>query len=161
MRKIEVNGYEFTENTSTGTTTAAGELQNVVASRDSKMQTQAGGALRLETDQGGHLVAAVHNGPAIKENLFAQDGHLNQSQFKVVENVERRLISNKDSTASIYTEYIAYMSHEKQNNGVRPDAFMINDTITYANRNKQEVHLSFPNMTTARQENINQELEVV
>lgn len=127
MRTIEVNGYEFTVDTVTGTTMAAGELQNKAASRDSKMQVQAGEELRLETDQGEHLVAAVHNGPAIKENLFAQDAHLNQSQFKVVENAERRLISNTDYPASIYTERTAYMPHAKQSNGVRPDAFMIMD----------------------------------
>lgn len=159
MKTVEANGYKFAVDTNTGTTTATGELQNEMASRNSKMQAQAGGELRLETDQGGHLVAAVHNGPAIRENLFAQDSHLNQSQFKVVENAERSLIANKDSLASIYTERTAYMSHPKQNNGARSDAFMINDTITYANGSRQEVHLSFSNMTVNQQENINQELE--
>lgn len=159
MRTVEANSYNFTVDTNTDTTIATGELQNEMASRNSKMQVQAGGESRLETDQGGHLVAAVHNGPAIRENLFAQDSHLNQSQFKVVENAERSLIANKDSPASIYTERTAYMSHPKQNNGARPDAFMINDTITYANGNRQEVHLSFSNMTVNQQENINQELE--
>lgn len=157
-RTVEANGYEFTVDSVTGTTIATGEIQNETASRNNKMQVQAGDELRMSTDQGGHLVAASHNGPAIRENLFAQDGHLNQGQFKTIENAERRLVSNTENPVSIYTERTAYMSHPQQEKGVRPDAFMINDTITYADGSKQEVHLSFANMTVEQQENINQEL---
>ena len=47
MRTVEANGYEFTVDTNTGTTTATGEIQNEMASRDSKIQVKAGGELRL------------------------------------------------------------------------------------------------------------------
>lgn len=153
------NGYTFTVNENTGTTTVTGGLQDAKAGRDVRLQTRAGGELRQSTDQGGHLVAAQHNGPAISENLFAQDGHLNQGPYKTVEKAENRLISDSQQRASIQTERTAYVSNPNSGNGIRPDTFMVNDTITYADGKTQNVHLSFSNMSVAEQEQMNYDLD--
>lgn len=151
---VNENGYTF-QVKETGTTTVKGEVQNATAKRDGYLQTQAGGTLREATHQGGHLVAAQANGPAIKENIFAQDAKLNQGAYKSVENAEQRLL--KDN-ANIQTERTAYVSAQKNATGSIPDAFLINDRITYADGQTQEVHLSFANLTRTEQEGLNQEL---
>lgn len=157
-KTVVLNGYEFSIDQSTGTTTARGSLQNEAAKRDGAAQANAGGAARTSTDQGGHLVGARMNGPSTPENLFAQDGHLNQGPYKTVENAEYRLISDPEKNASIQTERTAYMSHPSSESGNRPDAFMVNDSITYPDGQTQNVNLSFANMTVEAQENINYDL---
>lgn len=153
MSVTNVNGYTFSVDDTTGSTTAKGDLQGDHSAPRNALSAQAGGSRREAADQGGHLVAAQFNGPSIPQNLFAQDGKLNQSAFKRVENAERTQL--KDG-ASIYTERIAYMSSSKAaDGGCRPEAFMINDTITYKNGETQNIHLSFANLSPKEQEAIN------
>ena len=156
---VEVNDYTFSVKPTTGTTTAKGTLQNEKSTRNNTLQKNAGGVLREMGEEGGHLVATRLNGPAIPENHFAQVKSLNRSQFKVIENAEHRLISNAEHPASIQTERIAFMSHAKREDGVHPDAFMINDTITYPSGSEQKVHFSFANISNKDQEKLNQELD--
>lgn len=157
--RVIQNGYTFSIDTN-GTTIAAGRLQDVKAERNAQLQAKAGGVLRESGDQGGHLVAAQHNGPPISENLFAQDGRLNQGVFKSMENAEHRLISNPQGKAEIYTERTAFVSNVHAANGMRPDAFMIHDNIAYGDgRRGQDIHLSFSNMSVHEQEEINHVLE--
>ncbi len=159
VRTVYENGYTFSIDTENGTTIATGRLQDVKAERNAQLQTKAGGELRESGDQGGHLVAAQHNGPPISENIFAQDGRLNQGVFKSIENAEHRLISNTQGNAEIYTERTAFVSNVHVISGIRPDAFMVRDNITYADGKVQDVYLSFPNMSVQEQEDINQVLE--
>lgn len=158
VRTIHESGYTFLIDEN-GTTIAAGRLQDIKAERNARLQAKAGGELRESGDQGGHLVAAQHNGPPISENLFAQDGRLNQGGFKSLENAEHRLISDPQGKAEIYTERTAFVSNVHAENGNRPDSFMVNDNIRYADGSVQDVHLSFSNMTVQEQEDINQVLE--
>lgn len=156
-RVIIANGYQFTVNAETGTTTATGTVQSAPAKRDARLQAEAGGTLRAATDQGGHLVGAKANGPAIPENLSAQDRRLNQGPYKTVENAEQRLLAEN---ASIETEKTAFISGQRSPTGSKPDAYMVNDRITYADGQIQEVHLSFTNLTAAEQEELNQSLSI-
>ncbi len=103
---------------------------------------------KTSTDHSGHLIAAQQNGPAIKENLFAQDGHLNQGPYRSMENAELGLVRNG---ATVYTEKTAYIPHATET-GARPSAFIANDTITYADGHTQHVNLSFANLTVVQQE---------
>lgn len=154
-RTIEANGYRFDvyEN---GTVVAQGEIKDQPAEkRNIKMQREAGGTSRLGTDQGGHLVAARQYGPSIKENLSAQDRHLNQGPYKTVENAEINVIRNVSNPGIIQTERTAYITNITKNGG-RPDAYMINDFITYANNQTQQIHLSFSNLTVQEQEEMEQ-----
>ncbi len=143
------NGYTFRTDTETGTTTASGRLQNTPAPRNAALQREAGGASRLPTDHGGHLVGARMNGPAIEENHFAQDGGINQGSFKALENAEQRQLNRG---ATIETERIAYMSEPG-----RPSAFLVNDTITYASGKRSEVHYSVTNLSKATMDEIEAE----
>lgn len=144
------NGYTFRTDTETGTTTASGRLQNLPATRNTAAQRAAGGAARLPTDQGGHLVAARFNGPSTQENLYAQSGNLNQGVYRTMENAEANLLAQG---ATIDTERTAFLSGSS-----RPSAFLVNDTITYADGKTSEVHLSFPNLSTSELEEIDEEM---
>lgn len=151
-RTINANDYEFSIDTETGTTTVRGNLQSETAARGGKVGVPG----KLSTDHEGHLVAARANGPAIPENLHAQDRQLNQGTYKRVENAEQRLLADN---ATIQTERIAFTTDLQGGRGERPSAFMVNDRITYADGQTQDVHLSFANMTVNEQENINQSLD--
>lgn len=155
-RIISANGYDFSVNTGTETITAAGKLQSVMAPRDAQVQIKAGGTERLSTDHGGHIISAAANGPAIPENLTAQDAHLNQGPFKSMENAEQRLLAHD---ASIQTERTAFVSGQHSPTGSRSDVYMVNDEITYADGQTQNVHLSFANLSVSEQENLNQALD--
>lgn len=68
-----------------------------------------------------------------------------------MENGERSAL--KDG-GTIQSEKTAFVSNQPGN---RPDAFMVNDTVTYADGQTQSVHLSFSNLTNAEQESMNAE----
>ncbi len=150
---INANGYEFSIDTETGTTTARGDLQSEKALRGGKMNISG----KLSTDHDGHLVAARANGPMIPENIHAQNSQLNQGTYKRVENAEQRLLADN---ATIQTERTAFTTNLQGENGERPSAYMVNDRITYADGQTQDVHLSFANMSRSEQENLNQSLDV-
>ncbi len=154
MKKTESNGYTYTVYES-GTTKAEGILQDEKASRNGIQYVEVGGSAKEANDQRGHLIGARFNGSVIKENLHAQDAGLNQSQYKKVENSEMNLIRNQQDPSQIYTQRIAYISN-KTNIGMRPDAYMVNDTITYADGRAQHVNLSFANISSKEQEQLNE-----
>ena len=145
-RVVHANGYTFTIDEKTGTITANGFLQDSMAARNPYMQRIAGGELRLTDDQGGHVVAAKANGPAIKENLTPQNKDLNLSSIKQVENAELRLLKSPDCRG-VETERIAYSSNAKTETGAsRPDCYMINDRI-YRGGQTETINFSFSNMS--------------
>lgn len=151
---VEANGYTFTTDQN-GTVTAKGDLQSQTAARNSSAQVKAGGSARLADDDGGHLVAARFNGPAIDSNLSAQNSNLNRGSFKSVENAENRALQ---SGAKISTERIAFVSNDiAQDGSRRPDAYMINDTITHPNGQTENVHHSFSNLSAQKQTDLNSE----
>lgn len=81
------NGYIYEADADGRTRLAFGDLTvagKQVRSRSS--QTQAGGADRRSTDDGGHYIAARFNGPAAAINHFAQDENFNRGAYRVLEN---------------------------------------------------------------------------
>lgn len=152
MKKTEVNDYTYTIYDN-GTVTAEGNLQDAKASRNGMQHLDVGGSAKEPGDQKGHLIAARANGAAVKENLFAQNGNLNQGTYKKMENAEMHQI--RDNSARIYTEKTAFVSN-KAESGMRPDAYMVHDTITYADGQVQHVNLSFANMSSPEQMQLNE-----
>ncbi|WP_367871878.1 DNA/RNA non-specific endonuclease [Luteolibacter sp. Populi] len=53
--------------------------------RSRKEQLEAGGEYRLSTDEGGHFLARIFNGPLGKYNHFAQDRNLNRGRYRSLE----------------------------------------------------------------------------
>lgn len=149
---VEANGYVFVTD-ETGTVTATGALQDKMASRKG-MPKKAGGSLREAGDHNGHGVAARFNGPPIRANISAQNGKLNQGAFKRMENAEDAVL--KDG-GKITTERIAYSSRKAADGSVRPDAYMINDQVTYKDKDGelQNVHLAFANISPEEQAEMN------
>ena len=93
MAKTTVeNGYVFVTDES-GTVTTTGALQDKTASRKG-MPKKAGGSLREAGDHNGHGVAARFNGPPISANISAQNGKLNQGEFKRMENAEAAVLKD-------------------------------------------------------------------
>ena len=149
----EHNGYIFSADKN-GTVTALGELKSEKAPRD-HFDAQKNGLLMEAGDQKGHLIPARNGGPAVKENMFSQHRDLNQSTIKKAENAENRLL---DQGSTIRTERIAFVSNQKKDGKARPDAFLINDTVTYKNGKTEKVNLSFANLSRADQQKIHDSL---
>ena len=57
---------------------------------------------------------------------------------------------------TITSEKVAYASNQP---GQRPDAYMVNDIVTMANGQQQEIHHSFANLQNSEQEALNAELD--
>lgn len=148
---VEANGYVFVTDESNGTVTATGALQDKMASRKG-MPKKAGGSLREAGDHNGHGVAARFNGPPIRANISAQNGKLNQGEFKRMENAEAAVL--KDG-GKITTERIAYSSRKAADGSVRPDAYMINDQVTYKDGERQNLHQCFANLSPKEQAEMN------
>ena len=105
----------------------------------------------LETDERGHVQASSLGGSNQPDNIVPQAADLNHGGYYQMEMGERSVL--KDG-GQIESEKIAYTDTRPGN---RPAAFMVNDTVTYADGQTQEVHLSFSNLTNAEQESMNAE----
>lgn len=105
----------------------------------------------LETDERGHIQASSLGGYNNRNNVVPQSADLNHGGYYSMEQGERTALKNG---STVQSEKIAYASVQS---GSRPDAFMVNDTITYADGKTQNIHLSFANMTNAQQEGVNAE----
>ena len=158
MNKVsEASHYTFTQDVETGTTVASGFYDPTPGERSLTLQREAGGTLRGPTHQGGHLVPARANGPAIPETHFAQERDLNISSVKKLENAEYRSAVDPD-VVSLYTERTAFISNQRTPTGEVPDAFLFNDTITFENGRVLDTHFSFENLPNSQQESLQEEV---
>lgn len=155
QKTVEANGYSFTTDEATGTTVIKGELKDKMASRKG-MPQNVGGSLKEPGDHRGHGVAARFNGPAIEPNISSQQGKLNLGGYKQMENAEAALLKNGER---IQTERIAYSHGKAADGSARPDAYMVNDTITNRNGETRNVHLSFANISPQEQEKMQTVME--
>ena len=105
----------------------------------------------LETDERGHIQASSLGGSNKTENVVPQSAELNHGAYYSMEKGERAALING---AAIQSEKIAYVSNQP---GGRPDAFIVNDTVSYGDGQTQNIHLSFSNLTNAEQSGINAE----
>ncbi|MCD7749516.1 MAG: DNA/RNA non-specific endonuclease [Oscillospiraceae bacterium] len=103
-----------------------------------------------KTDERGHIQMSALGGTNGRENIAPQSKDLNHGAYLSMERGERAAL--KDG-ATIQSEKTAYVSNQP---GQRPDAFMVNDTVTYPDGQTQNIHLSFSNLTNEEQESMNQ-----
>lgn len=142
------NGYTFTVSNN-GTKTAEGKVPTEGVNCKGRVTPDG-----MQTgDQRGHLIAAQEGGPNKRYNMTAQNGNLNQGQYKTVENVE---VSLARQGYAVHTSKTAFVSNQE---GSRPDVYMINDTVTSPNGKTQSINLSFQNESRAEQESQNKMLE--
>lgn len=142
------NNYTFTVSDN-GTITAEGKLPTEGVSCKGRVTPDG-----MQTgDNRGHVIAAQEGGPNKGYNITAQNGNLNQGQYKTVENAE---VSLEKQGYNVNVSKTAFVSNQE---GGRPDAYMINDTITSPDGKTQNVNLSFQNESKAEQEAQNQFLE--
>ncbi len=97
----------------------------------------------------GHIQAASLGGTNGKENIAPMAKDLNHHSYLSVENGEKSALKKG---YTVQSEKIAYASVQP---GHMPDSFLVNDKVTYANGQTQEIHHSFANMMNAEQENLN------
>lgn len=144
---MEANGYN-TVNPDTGSITYNGPSE-ITKGNHNNMPSRTDAY--LPTDERGHIQASSLGGSNSRDNIAPQSHDLNQGGYKSMENGERSAL--KDG-GTIQSEKTAFVSNQPGN---RPDAFMVNDTVTYADGQTQSVHLSFSNLTNAEQESMNAE----
>lgn len=104
-------------------------------------------------DHRGHVIAAKEGGPNKGYNMTAQNGNLNQGQYKTVENTEVALAKQG---YDVNISKTAFVSNQE---GGRPDAYMISDTFISPDGKTQNINFSFQNESKAEQEAQNQILE--
>lgn len=138
------NGFTYTIDDS-GTITAQGQVPTQGVKCGSRVTPDG----MQPGDQRGHVIAAQEGGPNKSYNMTAQDGKLNQGAYKTVENTE---VDFARQGYDVQTSKTAYVSAQE---GGRPDAYMINDTITSQEGKTQNVNLSFQNMSPEEQETQN------
>lgn len=142
------NGYTFTISDN-GTITAEGKVPTEGINCKGRVTPDG-----MQTgDHRGHIIAAQEGGPNKGYNMTAQNGNLNQGQYKTVENTEAALAKQG---YNVNVSKTAFVSNQE---GGRPDAYMINDTINSPDGKTQSVNLSFQNESKAEQEAQNQFLE--
>jgi len=84
--KIVRNGYTYEIDTRERTRRVSGMLSSTATPvRSRTSQTQAGGADRRVSDDGGHYIAARFRGPTEAFNHFAQDANFNRGGYRVLE----------------------------------------------------------------------------
>lgn len=106
----------------------------------------------LETDERGHIQASSLGGSNKSDNVVPQSADLNHGAYYSMEHGERSALNHG---AEIQSEKTAYVSNQP---GGRPDAFIVNDTVSYADGQTQSIHLSFSNLTNVEQNGINMEV---
>lgn len=139
------NGFTYTVDDN-GTITAEGKIESDNGVKCGARVTPNG---MVDGDQRGHIIAAREGGVNKGFNMTAQDGRLNQGAYKGAERAEINLAKQG---YDVQTSKTAYVSNQQ---GGRPDAYMINDTITAPNGKTQDIHLSFQNMSPQEQQEMN------
>ena len=103
---ITVNGYTYSIEIRRVTRIEGKLMSNLAQGRNASAQLQAGGADRLETDEGGHFVARRFDGPTDALNHFAQDENFNRGAYKALENTwQRALDAGSSVTIDISPSY--------------------------------------------------------
>lgn len=129
----------------TGSAIAEGNL-SVTKGNHSKMPPK-GTEYKLGDERGHNNASSLgsskdFDGNKAQVNVFAQSKDLNHGSWYAVEDSERTVLKNK---AKIHSKKTAYMSNDNK----RPDAFMVSDTVTYADGTSEKVHFSFQNCSNA------------
>lgn len=117
-----VNGYKYATDAQGRVTQVSGKLDLQVAERNGYQQRVSGREDRLETDQGGHLIASIFNGPGDRLNLVPMNGNFNMGRWKSMEtSFADALTAGKQVDLKIDVVYGA--------EGQRPVGFMVTSVV--------------------------------
>lgn len=108
----------------------------------------------LPTDERGHIQASSLGGSNKPDNIAPQAKDLNHGSWYNMEAAERDALSPHNG-CTIESEKTAFASNQPGN---RPDAFTVNDSVTFPDGQNQTVNLSFANMQNNEQAAINEEV---
>ncbi|MCE5287479.1 MAG: hemagglutinin repeat-containing protein [Pelosinus sp.] len=115
-------GYKYNTDSNGRISSVEANLESGIADRNNYAQRTVGGADRLPTDDGGHLIASIFKGSGNIDNLVPMDATLNRSEYKTLENTWRSALQEgKEVNVKINPMY--------EGNSVRPSEFKINYTI--------------------------------
>lgn len=81
----KTTGYAYTTDNLGRVTNVDGNLVLDTAERNTYQQRVVGGSDRLDTDQGGHLIASIFGGPGERINLVPMDANLNMGAWRSME----------------------------------------------------------------------------
>ena len=106
-RTSVLNGYRFHVDLVERSRQVDGQITlGPVSTRSKRAQSQAGGAERRPTDDGGHYIAARFNGPGDRLNHFAQDASFNRGAYRALEDRwAQELRAGKQVIIQIVPEY--------------------------------------------------------
>ena len=99
----------------------------------------------LPGDERGHVNASSLGGTNTTSNVVAQHSDVNHGAYYSMEQGERAALQDH---AEIQSEKTAVVNGEA---GDRPQAFMVSDTVTYADGHSEAIHHSFANESYADQ----------
>ena len=105
----------------------------------------------LPGDERGHVQASSLGGTNDRSNIVPQNADVNHGGYYSMEQGERSAIQNG---ATVQSDKTAYASNQP---GARPDAFMVNDTVTFFDGHTETIHHSFANESYADQEARNEQ----
>ncbi len=115
-------GYRYLTDGQGRVTEADGKLVLKSGERNGYQQSHAGGADRLASDDGGHLIATIFKGPGERLNLVPMDSNLNRGAWKAMENSWSEALSQgKEVSVQIKPHY--------DGTSLRPDSFEVRYTI--------------------------------
>mgnify|MGYP003300035700 CR=1 FL=1 len=144
------DNFTYTTNDQNGTIESSGYL-TITKGDHSNMPKRTDAY--LDKYERGHLNASSLSGGNHTLNVAPQARDLNHRAYYSMEQGERDALK---AGASIYSEKTAYNSGAP---GTMPEAYLVNDTITYADGSTQTVHHSFANLNYDVQESMQQTLE--
>jgi len=118
-----VDGFEYETDDSGRVVETSGELQEEARIR---LESQQGRAVDikdgLETDQGGHIIAARFFGPGEQINYYPMDAELNLSAWKIMENTWAGAVEDGQ-------EVFVQIEAIYEDNDARPEEFIVKYTI--------------------------------
>ncbi len=121
----EANGYRYETDRFGRITLCEGTLRLEEGKRNTMHQTVAGGEYRLETDEGGHLIARRFGGSEKIDNLLPMDAHVNRVEYA---GLEKEWADELERGGRV--EVRVRCVYESDSG--RPDAFLIKYKVTDA-----------------------------
>ena len=118
---IDGNGYKYTTDDVGRISNAKGELNLGEGTRNPYAQRTVGGADRMPTDDGGHLIGKQFNGSGQIDNLVPQNSGINRSGgewYKMEQNWAGALKDGSSVKVDISPNY--------SGGSIRPDNFKVN-----------------------------------
>lgn len=127
----------------TGNVTYSGSLEATKGNHD---HMPARTSAYLPGDERGHVNASSLGGINSSSNVVAQHSDVNHGAYYSMEQGERAALQNG---ATIDSNKTAIVNGQP---GGRPEAFMISDTVTYADGHSETLHHSFTNESYTNQQ---------